>query len=534
MRRKDDFPAKVIERLRSRVAHRCSKPDCRVSTAGPGPGELGVAHAGKAAHITAASKGGPRYDETMSSDERRSINNAIWLCSIHADEIDANEKLYPTTLLKEWKLQAEAAAHAEKGKCPPHPDDARNELIQALSGQPVPFTHTAIINVHEASTQRLNSLDPRLTVQTVYANGKTTFIIDAKETVPFRLSVPAALAQEWQEGLANLIDHGSDAKLPATGLKVSGSPLFEQMFSAPNFTLQHVSLESHKKPAVLKLKLLESGTRCIEQFDDSHGSAVLGQRSLRFEGELCQGLISLAFNAQVFDSPCEGAFTLSHAFDRWTGNELCRLPYFEKISRFFELLTFGWILDFCLELDGQNALSGSANTLSVDAYFRRINHLLNYTHLARQVSKHLGVTIYFDASTEISQEDYEVLKDVVDTFEGRRVHGRSSCSENLTCRLIAEDNGNNIRKMLDAEVNGTAITYQAHEGDLISIFGQEIRLPRIEVRLDGATPKIHQAIDTIKDGDSVFVEWVPMDRFKLSFRYMEDDEGPPTDFPTPA
>lgn len=32
---RDNFPKKVIEKLRARVAHRCSNPSCRVPTSGP-------------------------------------------------------------------------------------------------------------------------------------------------------------------------------------------------------------------------------------------------------------------------------------------------------------------------------------------------------------------------------------------------------------------------------------------------------------------------------------------------------------------
>ena len=32
---RDDFPQRIITKLRGRVAHRCSNPDCRVPTSGP-------------------------------------------------------------------------------------------------------------------------------------------------------------------------------------------------------------------------------------------------------------------------------------------------------------------------------------------------------------------------------------------------------------------------------------------------------------------------------------------------------------------
>ena len=65
---------------------------------------------GIAAHITAASPGGPRYDPAFSSDERREISNAIWLCSNCAKLIDSDIKHYTVELLRHWKSEAEEKA----------------------------------------------------------------------------------------------------------------------------------------------------------------------------------------------------------------------------------------------------------------------------------------------------------------------------------------------------------------------------------------------------------------------------------------
>lgn len=60
---------------------------------------------GKASHITAASRGGPRYDDTLTDKERAHPNNGIWLCAICADRVDKpeNEAAFPVELLRWWK-----------------------------------------------------------------------------------------------------------------------------------------------------------------------------------------------------------------------------------------------------------------------------------------------------------------------------------------------------------------------------------------------------------------------------------------------
>lgn len=113
---RDNFKESIKAALRDRVAHRCSNPECRVPTAAPGSGATGVIRGGDAAHITAASPKGPRYDERISEMERSSIENGIWLCVVCSRKIDHNQNAYPVELLREWKTSAEAAATQEFGK----------------------------------------------------------------------------------------------------------------------------------------------------------------------------------------------------------------------------------------------------------------------------------------------------------------------------------------------------------------------------------------------------------------------------------
>lgn len=109
---RDNFNRGVVDRLAKRVGMRCSNPDCRRPTAGPDTAG-GTTNLGVAAHITAASSGGARYDPKLSSDERASISNGIWLCQVHAKLIDDDELRYTSALLREWKETAEHMAALE-------------------------------------------------------------------------------------------------------------------------------------------------------------------------------------------------------------------------------------------------------------------------------------------------------------------------------------------------------------------------------------------------------------------------------------
>ena len=62
---------------------------------------------GVAAHITAAAVGGPRYDPDLSPEQRRSIDNGIWLCQTCSKLVDSDQARFPVELLRSWKRQAE-------------------------------------------------------------------------------------------------------------------------------------------------------------------------------------------------------------------------------------------------------------------------------------------------------------------------------------------------------------------------------------------------------------------------------------------
>lgn len=67
---RDDFSQRTKDLLANRVGWKCSNPNCRKATRGAGIGKENIINIGVASHITAASKGGPRYDENITSQER--------------------------------------------------------------------------------------------------------------------------------------------------------------------------------------------------------------------------------------------------------------------------------------------------------------------------------------------------------------------------------------------------------------------------------------------------------------------------------
>jgi len=109
--KRDDFSEKTKRALAYRAGHQCSFQGCSCPTSGPSDeSDEAVISIGIAAHIHAASPGGKRYLASMTPEERKDINNGIWLCANHSIEIDRDEKSYSADLLREMKASRERAA----------------------------------------------------------------------------------------------------------------------------------------------------------------------------------------------------------------------------------------------------------------------------------------------------------------------------------------------------------------------------------------------------------------------------------------
>lgn len=70
---------------------------------------------GVACHISAAAsgRGARRYDKQMTSEQRRAIDNGIWMCATHGRLIDTDESHFTVEMLKRWRDLAEMRARYE-------------------------------------------------------------------------------------------------------------------------------------------------------------------------------------------------------------------------------------------------------------------------------------------------------------------------------------------------------------------------------------------------------------------------------------
>jgi hypothetical protein len=110
---RDEFTSRIIDDIARRVGYLCSNPECRRATVGSNAARDGTIRIGVAAHITAASPGGPRYDATMDSEARRDQSNGIWLCQDCGKLVDSDVRHFTVEWLHNWKQEAQERAFRE-------------------------------------------------------------------------------------------------------------------------------------------------------------------------------------------------------------------------------------------------------------------------------------------------------------------------------------------------------------------------------------------------------------------------------------
>lgn len=193
--------------LAKRAGYHCSNPFCRKLTIGANELHDKSTSIGIAAHITAASSQGPRFDSSLTEDQRKHIDNAIWLCSNCATLIDKDEEKYTIEILRKWKKEVE--------------DESRKKLNSEKLTQPngIPFLEAELIIVNRSA----NNI--------AYSDKKTTEIHDGR-TVQVRANPPII---HWKLAWNFKLVIYNNSNYPAFNVKIEsvGSVHFNELTKLP-------------------------------------------------------------------------------------------------------------------------------------------------------------------------------------------------------------------------------------------------------------------------------------------------------------
>jgi hypothetical protein len=381
-KKEDEFLERVKVDLAKRVNYHCSI--CDAQTSGPKAGTDKAFSIGKAAHITAAASNGPRYDATMTSEERSSFSNGIWCCSTCSEIIDHDAKRYPVEELHRLKTAAEERATGRIGRTP-------------ASGPPVPRTWSEIdravqmLCLNEAA--RHEALDPRFSVDVKYKDGNPVYVLTARETVNTTLHVQND-DLETIESLGDVLAYGGTRSFNGEDIVWKGSPLFHLDANGPSTRIQITTAAS---PVVVTVAFGE-GDRCV--IVDFTGERTAGQKGVRILGTALGGLLGVEI---TYDWQTDvRTFKLKFELQQWAGKAVLGVPNFQKLEQLAKTLNEGTPVRLSLVSDGnETELGGGA--LNAEEYHSYLKAFLKEMTFLRKVAR------FFNLNVAVPADIHDVL-----------------------------------------------------------------------------------------------------------------------------
>jgi hypothetical protein len=435
---------------------------------------------GRAAHITAAAENGPRYDDALSAEQRRGFSNGIWLCTDHADEIDANRDRFPADLLREWKARAESLAEEEIGKALPLKTDAIDQVLAILGQAPSRFVPDAIKNTHTAIAEALHKLDPDVEVTTEFADGETRYYLNARRDLEVMIEGAGEAGARLHEALSSVLRDGAEITIPMEGLTVTGSKVFELLMKAAS------SLTVGAAPLEATLRLTCHDAVDVPLVIELHGEARMGGEAATIDVVGLGGVIRMNLLLPYRDAGPEQSWTTNFDFAPWENCPVADVPHFERGQRLIKALTTGTPTTLEVEIDGRCMFQAASMGPREQKSIEQVDAMFRYIDSARTVSKFTGTAIITRVASISSAEAKRVfdLADVLSTLSQPR---RLTVDDAISIQMDADSAAE-----LAVDGPGPHMFKVEAPQHTVHIFQQPVVVPALTTILSFVDLSIHQ------------------------------------------
>ena len=469
---RDDFSAPTRQKLAERVGYICSNPGCRNGTVGPAGTATESVSIGVAAHICAASKGGPRFDSNQTPTERSSIENGIWLCHSCSRRIDGDFASYPREVLQEWKQISEERARQHLVESHITEAVVQQRMKSMLSIVSNPQALNAVTSVHRATEAFLSGKDGRIAVKSSFGPEGHVLELVAKEKVDvkFRLSGNDMVA--IAEAMAAMAAHGEAVSIEFTDLRLSGSALLEYLTEdqGPG----RLELTPVTVPAMLTMSLIPPDGASTENIN-FEGTAVAGRQSVTVRGELYGGAVAVAVRVYVEG---ERRRTVDLSFDvsttAWNGKDVRLLPHLEKTFELLSRLLSDWSCKLDVFAYGKTLEPLELARLSQLPLLRTHAIRLAYACNALAISRHLKRPIPFVEGHGFKGDEYNALQRAAHAVSGTLVAPDSAYDE-LVDFVVSSAAA--IAVVTPTPGHRINLLTRFPRGERISVFGVPVDLP---------------------------------------------------------
>lgn len=517
--KESNFAPSTIRLLRDRVASLCSNPDCRKSTiAASLETNDKTTIIGEAAHIKAASSGAgaARFDDNMSYDERRSIDNGIWLCKNCHRMIDREPIKYSVETLKRWKAETEEYASKNLGVKYRTDEDIKESQQSLLSIMPLSLINKALSNVHGSVVQTLGVLDNRLKLSTKFDNEATVYNVEPKDDsyVP-TISIKEFSNESNIRKYKDLILHGLDCDIDGDIDFSSDSNLINKLLNDTGIDFKKASIKRiNKVDAYLKIPYqdLDVNKTVIK----INGYLTHGLKTVSFIGNL-ENYFNIKFvvmdiSDELIDDTVQNV-NMSFCFDDWNGKNIRSL---EKLEDLHTLIN-----EIC---DNENASIGlftsethtflakaKINDTPNNDNIEQIKWFLTYIYKAFKICDYLNYDAFVCLDSIILEKDYEQIIDVYEAIFENKIYIKKDIKINPTFQLN-DASGEVVNKLVDSKI----FECVSNNEEFLKVFGNTFKLPNRKMRFSNFSAEVNRIAQT----DSFMVELIPNESSETRIEFL--------------
>lgn len=523
-KKRDDFNPATIRKIKEMAGDVCSMPSCRVITGGAQLLRDNTFSIGVAAHICAASPGGPRYDSRMSKDERKSYENGIWLCQTHSRMIDVDPVRFPVDLLKCWKEDAEKWSMSNVGQKLitklEHDKAIRIAVGRSITeflgdGDSIKAPVQDIMLGYEDG---LNELDPRFLVKVArHSDGVLEHQIFARpgEQGRFKLNFKQTSTNgNVESSIRRMIERGEKVTFDSDDFEFSESKLLEEISIGKSGRL-HIGAEGKEVELVVYLRMDGSEE---EEFANFKSTLVSGTKYGKITGQAFSGLLTADFNFSMLGEPPKLNITFNS--NNWIGQDVNRLGYFSNIKKIAKHFRGGGTLGFAVEIvrDRQAYRIGLGNLEDTAPFVDAMIWHVDILDAVRKISNSIFQPVIVK-SFNFSVEDEDALFRYASLLDGDIVESVKAGHE--FCRGTFSSDGIKNFDGMDHSEGEYHVRFVEDSGRFFSLLGNEVKPPPVDVNIGKCTVNKFCYIEEENFGKDGFVVYA-IDETKCVSSFQED------------
>ena len=462
---RDDFSQPVKQMLAERVNFHCSV--CDAPTLGPKTGTTDKRFSvGKAAHIKAAAKNGPRYDKNQTQVERKSIENGVWACATCADIIDRDAEAYSVADLLRIKADAEWVANIRAGKPP-------GSELSALTNPTAIKRAVDVFCSRESARQE--RIDPRFKVGVRMGESGPMYEVTAKEAVEARLVVAAKDNESNVQALREFFNYGGNLVMDGADIRMEGSPLFQ----TDEVGATRWQLSSNPRPVTMTVVLAEGPSSPL--YIEFIGNGTQGNKGVKLQGTAFGGMLAAILTADYSGALTDFTFNIDTKL--WASKPVRRLPHFSRLQQIVQRLAAPVQVRILCTLEGLESEFGTG-LFDGSETFRPLRALFDEIAAIRRLDDFFDLNLALPADISdvlLLQCDMAWLLDLInlETAGETEVNLLATSSDQaMPLKAILEEQAPEamtLKHRIDLELYGRSY----------GPFGVEVSCPAVHIRVVG-------------------------------------------------